>query len=84
MMRTRRRMTRQPNKRKAVLLHDLIDRYAKQKDAYLVELAKTNNWYVWQSPRKIKRRFARQYSHHTLPIHLDDQCFFDAVTTMVA
>jgi hypothetical protein len=47
------------------LLHDLIDRYAKQKDAYLVELAKTKNWHVWQSPRKGKRRFARQYSHHT-------------------
>jgi len=84
MMRTRRRLTRQPNKRKAVLLHDLIDRYAKQKDAYLVELAQTKNWHIWQSPRKVKRRFARQYSHHTLPIHIEDQCFFDAVATMVA
>ncbi len=84
MMRTRRRLTRPPNKQKAVLLQDLIDQYAKQKDAYLVELAKTQNWHIWQSPRQVKRRFARQYSHHTLPIHVDDQCFFDAVATMIA
>ena len=84
MMRTRRRLTRQPNKRKAVLLHDLIDQYARQKDAYLVELSKTKHWRIWQSPRKVKRLFARQYSHHTLPIHVEDQCFFDAVATLVA
>ena len=60
MTRTRRRLTRQPNKRKAVWLHDLIDQYAKQKDAYLGELTKTKNWHIWQPPRKAKRFFARQ------------------------
>ena len=84
MMRTRRRLTRPPNKQKAILLHDLIEQYAKQKDAYVVELAKTKHWHIWQSPRKVKRLFARQHSHHTLPIHVEDQCFFDAVATMVA
>ena len=84
MMRTRRRLTRQPNKRKAIFLHDLIDKYARQKDAYLVELAKTKYWRVWQSPRAMKRRFARKYSHHTLPVHVEDQCFFDAVATLIA
>ena len=84
MMRTRRRLTRQPNKRKALLLTDLINQYAHQKDAYLVELAQTKNWYIWQATRQIKRKFARQYSHHTLPIHIEDQCFFDAVATMMS
>ena len=84
MMRTRRRLTRQPNKQKAVRLHALIDAYAKQKDAYLVELAKTKNWHIWQATRKEKRAFARQYSHNTLPVHIEDQCIFDANTTMIA
>ncbi len=84
MMRTRRRLTRQPNKQKAVLRHDLIDRSAQPKDAYLLELAKTKHGHIWQLPRKVKRLLARQDSHHTLPIHVEDQCFFDAVATMVA
>ena len=84
MMRTRRRLIRQPNKQKAVRLHALIDAYAKQKDANLVELAKTKNWHIWQATRKEKRAFARQYSHNTLPVHIEDQCIFDAITTMIA
>ena len=84
MMRTRRRLTRPPNKQKAVRLYALIDAYAKQKDAYLVELAKTKNWHLWQATRKEKRAFARQYSHHALPVHIEDQCIFDAITTMIA
>ena len=40
MMRTRRRLTRPPNKRKSQRLHELATVYARQKDAYLVELAK--------------------------------------------
>ncbi|MCL4495101.1 MAG: transposase [Firmicutes bacterium] len=84
MMRTRRRLTRQPNKRKALWLRDLIHAYTRQKDAYLVELAKTKNWHLWQAPRKHKRVFAREYSHHTLPIHLEDLCLFDAVATLIA
>jgi transposase len=78
-----RRLIQQPNKQKAVRLHALIDAYAKQKDVYLVELSKTKNWHVWQATRKKKRAFARQYSHHTLPVHIEDQCMFDAVTTMI-
>ena len=83
MMRTRRRLTRQPNKQKVVRLHALINVYARQKDAYLVELAKTKNWHVWQATRKEKRAFARQHSHHALPVHIEDQCMFDAVTTII-
>jgi hypothetical protein len=82
MMRAQRRLTRQPNKRKALLLHDLIDQYARQKDAYLVELVKIKNWRIWQSSKNAKRDFARLFSHHTLPVHIEDQCMFDAVTTL--
>ncbi len=84
MMRTRRRLSRPLNKRKAILLRELMEAYAKQKDSYLVELAKTANWYIWQSSWKVKRAFGRKFSHHTLPVHIENECLFDAIYTMIS
>ncbi len=82
-MRTRRRWTRPPNKRKSERLHELAAAYARQKDAYLVELAKTKHWSLWKAPKKPQRLFARQFSFHQLPVHVEDQCIFDACDTMI-
>lgn len=83
LMRTRRRMTLLPNKRKSQRLHALVTAYARQKDAYLVELAKAKNWSLWKAPKKPQRLFARQFSFHQLPTHIEDQCVFDACGTMI-
>ncbi|HBQ96800.1 MAG TPA: hypothetical protein DD856_18880 [Sulfobacillus sp.] len=83
LMRTRRRMTLPPNKRKNQRLHALATAYARQKDAYLVELAKAKNWVLWRLHRADKRAFARRFSFHQLPAHIEDQCVFDACDTMI-
>ncbi len=83
LMRTRRRMVLPPNKRKNQRLHALVTAYARQKDAYLVELAKAKNWVLWRLHSADKRAFARRFSVHQLPVHIEDQCIFDACNTMI-
>ena len=82
MKRTVKRIARILNRRKERALRALTDAYARQKDAYLVELAKAKNWRLWEADEKEQRAFRIQHSLRILPVHCDDQCLFDAIDTL--
>jgi IS605 OrfB family transposase len=82
MKRAVKRMARPLNVRKEQALRALTDAYVRQKDVYLVELAKAKNWRLWEADEREQRVFRIQHSLHSLLIHCEDQCLFDAIDTL--
>jgi len=82
MKRTVKRIARPLNRGKELALLSLTAAYARQKDVYVVELAKAKNWHLWEASRLKQRKFRDQHSLHVLPVHCDDQCLFDAIDTL--